>query len=83
MITANSSTPRADYSWRNATENPMADIEWALTEDAPVKEKFGGTIKVRTLWQAPSGATAQVVEIIRALVGRESIFMSLGPKRSM
>ena len=41
----------------------MPDIEWALTEDAPVKEKFGGTIKVRTLWQAPSGATAQVVEI--------------------
>ena len=41
----------------------MPEIEWALTEDAPVKEKFGGTIKVRTLWQAPSGATAQVVEI--------------------
>ena len=41
----------------------MPDIEWALTEDAPVKEKFGGTIKVRTLWQAQSGATAQVVEI--------------------
>ena len=41
----------------------MAEIEWALTEDASVKEKFGGTIRVRTLWQAPNGATAQVVEI--------------------
>ena len=37
----------------------MPEVEWALTQDAPVKEKFGGTIKVRTLWQAPNGATAQ------------------------
>ena len=41
----------------------MAEIEWSRTEDAPVKEKFGGTIKVRTLWRSPSGAAAQVVEI--------------------
>ena len=41
----------------------MPDVEWALTEDAPVKKKFGGTIRVRTLWQAPNGAAAQVVEI--------------------
>ncbi len=41
----------------------MPEIEWARTEDAPVKEKFGGTIRVLTLWRSPSGATAQVVEI--------------------
>jgi hypothetical protein len=42
----------------------MAEIEWALAEDAPVKEKFGGAIRVRTLWRAPDGAAAQVVEIV-------------------
>jgi hypothetical protein len=41
----------------------MAEVEWALSSDAPVKEKFGGTVRVRTLWKAASGATAQVVEI--------------------
>ncbi len=41
----------------------MSEIEWANVSDAAVKEKFGGTIRVRTVWQAPSGATAQVVEI--------------------
>ncbi len=41
----------------------MADIEWARTEDAPFKEKFGGTFTVRTLWEAVNGAKAQVVEI--------------------
>lgn len=41
----------------------MAEVEWAALADAPLKEKFGGTIRVRTLWRAPSGATAQVVEI--------------------
>ena len=41
----------------------MAEIEWATTEDAPLKEKFGGTIRVRTLWRAANGATAQIVEI--------------------
>ncbi len=41
----------------------MADIEWARVEDAPVKEKFGGTVRVRTLWRSTSGATAQVVEL--------------------
>ena len=41
----------------------MPDIEWARLEDAPVKEKFGGTIRVRTLWKASGGAMAQFVEI--------------------
>jgi len=41
----------------------MAEIEWAHFEDAPVKEKFGGAVKVRTLWRAANGATAQVVDI--------------------
>jgi anti-sigma factor ChrR (cupin superfamily) len=41
----------------------MSDIEWASTEDAPVKEKFGGTVRVRTLWEAADGAKAQVVEL--------------------
>ncbi|MEP6920527.1 MAG: cupin domain-containing protein [bacterium] len=41
----------------------MSEIEWANVSDAVVKEKFGGTIKVRTIWQAPSGALAQLVEI--------------------
>ena len=40
----------------------MSEIEWARTEDAPAKEKFGGTVRVRTLWQAGNGAKAQVVE---------------------
>ena len=41
----------------------MAEIEWANIEDAPLEEKFGGTIRVRTLWRAANGATAQIVEI--------------------
>ena len=41
----------------------MSKIEWAHSKDAPVKEKFGGTIQVRTLWRGANGATAQVVEI--------------------
>jgi len=39
------------------------EIEWMQTENAPVKEKFGGKIRVRTLWQSKEGPTAQVVEI--------------------
>src|SRR5437762_804296 len=41
----------------------MADVEWASIEDAPVKEKFGGSIRVRTIWRSSEGATAQYVEI--------------------
>jgi hypothetical protein len=41
----------------------MAKVEWARVEDAAVREKFGGKIKVRTLWQGFNGAKAQVVEI--------------------
>jgi hypothetical protein len=41
----------------------MSDVQWARLEDAPVKEKFGGTIRGRTLWQSSDGAMAQVVEI--------------------
>ena len=41
----------------------MSDVEWARVEDAPVKEKFGGGIRVRTLWQSSIGAKAQFVEI--------------------
>lgn len=41
----------------------MAEIEWAKSEDAPVKEKFGGTFRVRTLWDGSNGAKAQLVEI--------------------
>jgi anti-sigma factor ChrR (cupin superfamily) len=41
----------------------MPDVEWARAEDAPVKEKFGGSIRVRTLWRSSNGATAQVVDI--------------------
>jgi hypothetical protein len=41
----------------------MPDIEWASSEDVPAREKFGGTFKVRTLWEAAKGAKAQVVEI--------------------
>ena len=41
----------------------MSAIEWASTDTAPLKEKFGGSFKVRTLWEAPNGAKAQVVEI--------------------
>ena len=41
----------------------MSQIEWATFEDAPVKEKFGGTIRVRTLREAANGAKAQVVDI--------------------
>ena len=40
----------------------MAKIEWGHSDDAPVKEKFGGSVKVRTLWQKVGGAKAQVVE---------------------
>ena len=41
----------------------MSEIEWASTEDAPVKEKFGGTVRVRTLWRSNDGPVAQVVEL--------------------
>jgi hypothetical protein len=41
----------------------MSDVEWARLEDAPVKEKFGGTIRVpcsfsilRVKLQPPKGA---------------------------
>ncbi|MDQ2856744.1 MAG: cupin domain-containing protein [Acidobacteriota bacterium] len=44
-------------------ETVTPEVEWAWVEDAPVREKFGGTVRVRTLWQSPSGAKAQVVEI--------------------
>lgn len=40
----------------------MSDIEWASTEAAPLKEKFGGTVRVRTLWRSTAGQVAQVVE---------------------
>ena len=39
------------------------EIEWATTESSPMKEKFGGMVKVHTLWQSADGAKAQVVEI--------------------
>ena len=41
----------------------MAEVEWATTEEAPIKEKFDGTVRVRTLWEATNGAKAQVVEL--------------------
>lgn len=41
----------------------MAEIEWTLLEDASVKEKFGGSVRVRTLWRGQSGAAAQLVEL--------------------
>ena len=40
----------------------MAEVEWTDIAKAPVKEKFGGSVRVRTLWQGNNGATAQVVE---------------------
>jgi anti-sigma factor ChrR (cupin superfamily) len=39
------------------------EIEWSTTENSPAKEKFGGMVKVYTLWQSTEGAKAQVVEI--------------------
>jgi ChrR Cupin-like domain len=41
----------------------MSEIEWADIEGAALKEKFGGTVKVWTLWGGPNGAKAQVVDI--------------------
>jgi hypothetical protein len=41
----------------------MAEVEWGSIEDAPVKEKFGGSIRVRTIWESSDGAKAQFVEI--------------------
>ena len=41
----------------------MAEVEWATVEQTAVREKFGGTIRVRTLWQGTNKATAQFVEI--------------------
>ena len=41
----------------------MPEIEWTTVEEAPVKEKFGGAVRVRTLWRSESGAVAQFVEI--------------------
>jgi anti-sigma factor ChrR (cupin superfamily) len=38
-------------------------IEWTSVDEAPVKEKFGGTVRVRTLWRGSNGAIAQVVEL--------------------
>jgi anti-sigma factor ChrR (cupin superfamily) len=42
----------------------MSEVEWASVDAAPVKEKFGGAVRVRTLWQASAGAKAQFVEIV-------------------
>jgi hypothetical protein len=50
-------------SFFGSDEVVMSEIEWASIEGAPLKEKFGGTIRVRTLWEAANGAKAQVVEI--------------------
>jgi len=33
----------------------MAEIEWASINDAPVKEKFGGTVRVQTLGNRKAG----------------------------
>ena len=41
----------------------MAEIEWAGLENAEVKEKFGGAVRVKTLWRGTNGAMAQVVEL--------------------
>jgi ChrR Cupin-like domain len=41
----------------------MADVEWTTIENAHVKEKFGGTVRVRTLWHGSGGAKAQLVEL--------------------
>jgi len=41
----------------------MSEVEWARFADAPVKEKFGGTVRIRTLWRGGGGPTAQVVEL--------------------
>ena len=41
----------------------MADVEWANVASAPMKKKFGGTVRVRTLWEGANGAKAQVVEL--------------------
>ncbi|HLA12116.1 MAG TPA: cupin domain-containing protein [Pyrinomonadaceae bacterium] len=41
----------------------MPEVEWTTVEEAPVKEKFGGAVRVRTLWPSDSGAVAQFVEI--------------------
>jgi hypothetical protein len=40
----------------------MSEIEWSEISSAPVKEKFGGSVRVRTMWKGANGATAQVVE---------------------
>jgi hypothetical protein len=40
----------------------MPEIEWADIASAPVKEKFSGSVRVRTLWKGNNGAVAQVVE---------------------
>jgi hypothetical protein len=44
-------------------ETVTPEVEWAWVQDVPVREKFGGTVRVRTLWESPGGAKAQVVEI--------------------
>ncbi|HEY6118909.1 MAG TPA: cupin domain-containing protein [Pyrinomonadaceae bacterium] len=41
----------------------MADVEWANVASAPMKKKFGGTVRVSTLWEGANGAKAQVVEL--------------------
>jgi anti-sigma factor ChrR (cupin superfamily) len=39
------------------------EVEWANINDCIVKEKFGGIVRVRTLWEGKDGAKAQVVEL--------------------
>ena len=39
------------------------EIEWSNIDKCEAKEKFGGTIRVRTLWAGNNGAKAQFVEI--------------------
>ena len=58
----------------------MQNVEWAHLEDVPVKEKFGGTIRVRTLWQSTDGATAQVVEIDAGAFGEGIDVHEPGPE---
>jgi anti-sigma factor ChrR (cupin superfamily) len=41
----------------------MPEVEWGSVETAPVKEKFGGSIQVRTLWESSGGMKAQLVDI--------------------
>ncbi len=38
------------------------NIEWSDISRTAIKEKFGGTVRVRTLWTGSNGAKAQYVE---------------------